>query len=88
MLLALYDKNYQTTFQSQNSIKLEATRLFLVKNNDMSKLVFNSSSLYFKNDLLLDEVSSFSINTVVNLTNIDICIEQDKICQTWKIKTI
>lgn len=85
MIFTLYEKNNTKTFQTYNNIKLESTRLFLIKNNEFSKLKIEDESLYYDENLLLDNVSTFKIDTDGSLNTINICIYQNKICQVWKI---
>lgn len=85
-LFSLRESNIETTKIVTNSIKLEATRLFLSHNNNFSQLVFANNSLYFNADILLDKVSSYELQIVGEIATIDICINQNSICQTWKIK--
>lgn len=88
MVLVLYQKNHQSTKNSINIIKLEATRAFLIKNNNISNLNFVDSFLYYDGELLLDNISKFNILVSLNIATIDICLNKDSICQQWKIKTI
>jgi len=86
MIFSLYEKNNTKTFQTYNNIKLEATRLFLVKNNDFSKIKFEKKNLFFEDNLLLNSISMFNLTTSGTITNINICIYDNKICQQWKIE--
>ncbi len=88
MIFSLYQKNNTKTFQTHNNIKLEATRLFLIRNNDnnLTELKFIEDELYFEDSLLLDNILTYKIDTIDSLSTIDICIYEDKICQVWKIK--
>ncbi|MEA2019595.1 MAG: hypothetical protein U9N59_14235 [Campylobacterota bacterium] len=88
MIFSLYEKNNTKTFQTHNNIKLESTRLFLIKNNEFSKLKIEDESLYYDENLLLDNISTFKIETEDSLNTIDICIYEDKICQVWKINSL
>jgi type II secretory pathway component PulJ len=86
---SLYKHNTLNQSQTYNNLKLESTRLFLIKNNDFSKVKFENSSLYYDNNLLLHNIESYSSSIQNNINTIDICIyikTKDKICQTWKIK--
>lgn len=85
-LFSLRESNTQATKIVTNSIKLEATRLFLSHNNELSQLVFSNNALYFSGDLLLDKVSSYELQIVDKIAIIDICIDKNSICQLWKIK--
>jgi len=86
MVYSLYKTTNTNTFETVNNIKLESTRLFLIKNNDMTKLHLNEGELFFDDNLLLNEVSTFKITNSSNIANIHICLYEDVICQTWKIK--
>jgi hypothetical protein len=85
----LYKKNSTTHLQTYSMIKLETTRLFLIKNNDFNKITLKDDKLYFEDALLLDNISSYSTQITNNIKTVDICIDtkiKDKICQQWKIK--
>jgi hypothetical protein len=82
----LYKKNSTKTYQTFTNLKLETTRLFLIKNG-VQNISYSSGSLYFGTNLLLSNISSYSMvsnGTVVN--TIDICIDENSVCQQWKIK--
>jgi len=85
-LFSMRKGTYDTSFSLTNLLKLESTKMFLTHNNDLSKLQYTNGSLFYSGDLLLDKVSSFQrIDTIV-FSAIDICIQDDRICQHWKIK--
>ncbi|MEA3498201.1 MAG: hypothetical protein U9R16_03990 [Campylobacterota bacterium] len=88
ILVSLYGKNNISTLQTQNNIKLETTRLFLIKNNNFTDIRYIDSTLYFKNNILLDEISKYSLTISNKIATIDICIKNNTICQKWKIKTL
>jgi len=88
MIFSLYEKNNIKTFQTHNNIKLEATRLFLIINNNLSLLKLEDENLFYDESLLLNNISTFKISTSGSLSVIDICIYEDKICQVWKINTL
>jgi hypothetical protein len=81
----LYRKNTTKVYQTFSNLKLETTRLFLVKNG-VSNISYSDDSLYFGNDLLLDNISLYETTTNGFITTIDICIDKNSICQQWKIK--
>ena len=86
ILITLYKTNNSKVFQTSNNIKLETTRLFLIKNNDFSLVEYSDGILKFDNNLLLNNISSYNIDINNSLATIDICIFENKICQVWKIK--
>jgi type II secretory pathway component PulJ len=86
MIYALYQKNNTQTSQTHNNIKLESTRLFLIKQNNLSSLTYTNNKLYFDTNLLLDNISTFDIATNNNYNTINICISKNTICQKWTIK--
>jgi len=86
MVYTLVQKNSTDTFIVQNNLILETTRLFLTKKSDFTKLVKSESNLYYESNLLLEYVSQYEVSKVNNITTINICIYDDKICQVWKIK--
>ena len=86
ILITLYKTNNSKVFQTSNNIKLETTRLFLIKNNDFSLVQYNDGILKFDDNLLLNNISSYNIDINNNLATIDICVFENKICQVWKIK--
>jgi hypothetical protein len=86
MVYSLIQKNTTDTFQVQNNLVLETTRLFLTKHNDFSKIHFRDSNLYFENNLLLEQISQYEISRINDINTINICVYENKICQVWKIK--
>ena len=88
ILVSLYEKNKVATSNTQNNIKLETTRLFLIKNNNFTDIKYLDSILYFQNSILLDNISKYNLTILNKLATIDICIENNKICQQWKIKNL
>lgn len=87
-LFSLYSKNQTTKNQTITNLKLESTRLFLIKNNDMSKLMLQDDKLYFNSNLLLTNVSVYSLVINNNIATFNICLKMDnvnKVCQKWKI---
>ena len=81
----LYRKNSTKVYQTFTNLKLETTRLFLIKNG-LGNIKYSDDSLYFGADLLLDNISSYQISKSANIATIDICIDENRICQQWKIK--
>jgi Tfp pilus assembly protein PilV len=80
----------QTTQQNTQALTtllvLESTQLFIRNNQNTHKLLFQNNALYYEGELLLDNVSKYEITKVGTIATIDICIDQDKVCQQWKIK--
>ncbi len=85
-IFSMRQKNIQTTDMIVQTLKLESTRLFLIHQKQLSLLSFSDNSLYFNGDLLLSDVSNYDIQIAGNIATIEICIEGDTICQTWKIR--
>ena len=81
----LYRKNSTKVYQTFTNLKLETTRLFLIKNG-LGNIQHHDNSLYFGTDLLLDNISSYQVLTNGEVTTIDICIDKNRICQEWKIR--
>ena len=85
MVFSLVKENHLNAFYVEKSIILETTRLFLSKNNNFTKLQMKNEKLYFDNNLLLENISKFEISEINNIKSIKICIENNEICQIWKI---
>ncbi len=81
----LYRKNSTKVYQTFTNLKLETTRLFLIKNG-LENIQYQDNSLYFGTNILLDNISSYQVLTNGTLTTIDICIDKNSICQQWKIR--
>jgi len=86
MLFAIVKTNTSNTFIVENNLVLETTRLFLTKKKDFTKLKKYDTNLYFDNNLLLKNVSQYKVTPSNEILTIDICIHDNKICQTWKVK--
>ena len=86
MVLSLVSKNTNDTFILENNLVLETTRLFISKQNDLTKLEYKDTNLYFQSNLLLENISRYKISSTSTILTIDICIYDDAICQIWKIK--
>ena len=84
ILVVLFDKSKTTSFQLKTNLELESTRLFLVKNNDFSKLKYDNSVLRYNNHILLNNITKFNLSINNKIATINICIENN-ICQKWKI---
>ncbi len=83
--LNLYKKNHTNRYLTFSNLTLETTRLFLVRNG-VENISFDDEELYFKTDLLLKNVSSFQLLKSGTIATVDICIDNNSICQQWKIK--
>ena len=68
-------------------LELNSTRIFLQKNIHELKanLKYTNKTLFFKEQILLKEVSNFSLQSNVNYININIEIA-NKIDQNWILK--
>lgn len=68
-------------------LELNSTKIFLQKNvNELkTKLKYTNKTLFFKEQILLKEVSNFSLQNNVNYININIEIA-NKIDQNWILK--
>ena len=76
---------------TSSKIDFETTRLFLEKkiteDKNLNKLTFLNNSLYYKDNLLLDNVIRYNTNTNPFI-NISICIKKDiEICQDMVFKS-
>ncbi|MGM0518074.1 MAG: hypothetical protein ACQERD_00355 [Campylobacterota bacterium] len=82
----LHFLNFNKQQTQIQKLELLSTKLFLEKKlNIQNRLSYKNSSLYFDNNLLLKNISSFSININSNILNISIKIN-DKISQDWSFK--
>lgn len=86
MIFSVVKKNSTDTFVTENNLVLETTRLFLSKQDDLTKVTFNENALFFDDHLLLNNVSKYNVTQSGTTSTIDICIYQDSICQIWKIR--
>jgi hypothetical protein len=86
MTLKLYKKNKTDTNIIKSNLLLESTRLFLMKNNNLKYTSFKDKKLFYKTNLLLTDVSRYILTTNLGINHIDICINDDTICQKWDIK--
>lgn len=81
----LYKKKSTKIYQTFSNIKLETTRLFLIKHG-LTNISYSKSRLYFGSNLLLDNISSYEASTNGFISTIDICIDENRVCQQWKIQ--
>lgn len=85
-MYTLTQQNKERSFIVENNLLLETTRLFVSKQNNLSQIKYRNTNLYFENNLLLKNVSKYEIHKNMNISNIEICLYQNSICQTWKIE--
>ncbi len=90
-LFILKDKNNSEYKINLTKIEFETTRLFILNklhiDKDLKQLKYQNNNLYYKDNLLQNNVTSFTISNKQELYTIDICIElYDNICQQWIIK--
>ncbi len=65
-------------------IDLLSTKVFFEKHlNEIDDFTFSDNNLYFKNNLLLENVKSFTLNKSTNKVTIFINLD-DKIIQNWE----
>lgn len=88
----LYKENKQTSTITISKLDFETTRLFLehkIKiDKSLDKLTYQDRSLYYDNNLLLNNVNSFEKTKNNNFINITVCIKKDlKICQDMVFKS-
>lgn len=78
------EENYKTEIYK---LDLNSTKIFFEKNIDEIPLniSYRNKTLYFHNNILLQNVSSFSIKSSSDYLNVDIEID-NKITQSWVIK--
>lgn len=91
-IMNILHKKNNTTYQTTISkIDLESTRLFLEKkiilDKQLSNLSFKESGLYYKNDLLLKNVSLFSKTIQDDIITLEICTNNStEICTKTLLK--
>jgi len=86
VLLNLQSKSKKSNEQSVMLLSLEATKQFLTNNKNLTELIYSNDTLFYGGDVLLKNVSKYIIGSNQSITTIDICINQNKVCTTWKIK--
>jgi len=86
VFLKLQERSKRVNEQTIALLTLEATKQFLVNNQNLNELIYSDGSLFYKGDLLLKDVSKYSFLLNQKLTIIDICINDNKVCAKWKIK--
>jgi len=86
VFLKLQERSKRVNEQTIALLTLEATKQFLVNNQNLNELIYSDGSLFYKGDLLLKDVSKYSFSFNQKITTIDICINDNKVCAKWKIK--
>ena len=81
----LYRKNTTKVYQTFTNLKLETTRLFLIKNG-LANIQYKDDSLYYSSHLLLDNITSYQVSLNNEIATIDICVDANSVCQQWKIR--
>ncbi len=82
----LFFENKQTQELEINKINFLATKIFIEKHkNEIESFTFDNNNLYFKNHLLLENVTEFNINRKQNEIKIYINLK-NKINQTWEFE--
>jgi hypothetical protein len=82
----LQEKSKRVNYQSVALLKLEATKQFLNNNKNFQLLNYSDEKLFYNGDLLLDGISKYTLSLGIKVATIDICIDQNKVCQKWKIR--
>ena len=82
--ISIQKQNQQSYKTNISILKLEATKLFLEKNKNFTKLQFVANKLFYDTYLLLDHVKSYHLSKENSSIVIDICLE--KISQKWYFK--
>ena len=90
-IFEVYTKNKQLQNNTILQLEFETTKLFFIRllenNSTLGDIKYKKSALYFKDDLLLENVDSFKLQKNNTFYNINICIKKDEtICQNWIIK--
>ncbi|MEA2049475.1 MAG: hypothetical protein U9O56_01890 [Campylobacterota bacterium] len=89
ILVSLESKSKASLSYTYKNILLETSRLFLLKNNIKNKIKFENGTLYYDNNILLDNISKFNFSSSGDISTIEICLDtKDTTCQVWKIPLI
>jgi type II secretory pathway pseudopilin PulG len=91
LLLTLNQKNTEEQLLLTQKIDFESTRLFLnhkIKTDTtLEQLKFKENSLYYDNNLLLQNVDSYTKNSDLNIIYLNLCIKNHiTSCQEILIK--
>ncbi len=93
-VISIYSLKFTNTIYHQNiknltlnflKLDLESTQLY-IEENGINNIIFNqdNNKIYVNNNLLLDNVTSYSLSTIDNLNKIDICYKlKYETCQKW-----
>lgn len=82
---------YETQIQNESiailKIDLNSTKIIIERNlqDIQKKLSYYNNTLFYENNILLKNVTSFDISKDSNILTIDITIE-NKLSQTWEFK--
>lgn len=82
---------YETQIINQKiailKIDLNSTKIIIEKNLPKieNKLIYDGSTLFYENNILLKNVTFFNMSKASNILTIDITLD-DKISQIWKFK--
>ena len=90
-LFAIYDKNRSNFTTNLTKIEFESTKLFLTsilqKENNFDAINYTNSKLFYNDNILQKDITTFSILQNNNIYTIDICINlYNNICQVWIIR--
>lgn len=85
IIFNLSEKNRTQTDDLKNILKLETARLFIQKKS-LENISFKNNALFFNGNILLNKVSKFNYTANENIYDINICLENNRICQSWIIK--
>jgi len=90
-IFAVNEKNKINYTTNLTKIEFETTRLFLLttlkKEQNFNKIKYIDKKLFFNDDLLQNNVESFSLTKIDDSYKVDICIKLfDNICQSWIVR--
>ena len=86
VLLKLQERSKRVNEQTIALLTLEATKQFLVNNQNLNELLYSNGNLFYRGSLLLKDLSKYSFSFNQKVTTIEICINDNKVCTKWKIK--
>ena len=90
-IFAIYDKNKSNYTTNLTKIEFESTRLFLInllkEDRNLNSITYLDNKIYFNDNILQDNVTSFSKLENNGIYTINICVKlHNNICQKWVIK--